>query len=67
MLVSPELITTKEAAEQMFVAESTIRSWVRKGWLPTAIKVKRKSYYWREDVLKAELRARRGEPVANAS
>lgn len=65
--MSPELLTTKEAAEQMYVAQSTVRSWVRKGWLPTATKVGHRSYYWRDDVLKAERRARRGGSLADDS
>lgn len=65
--MSPELVATKDAAEQMGVARSTILTWVHRGWLPIAVKISRRSYYWRDDVLKAERRARRGDMVADAS
>lgn len=61
------LITTGDAAAEVHVARSTILSWVHRGWLQSAGKVAGKSYYWRDDVLKAERRARRGEAVADAS
>lgn len=63
----PQLLDTNTAAERMNVAPSTIRSWVRKGWLKPVAKVGRKSWYWRVDLVKAERRARRGEDVAEAS
>ena len=62
-----ELLTTKSAASQMGVADSTIRSWVQKGWLNVAVKAEGKNHYWRDDLLKAELRARRGPDVADRS
>ena len=62
------IMTTAQAADEMGVADATIRSWVRNGWLTVAARgPRRKAYYWRDDVLKAELRARRGRPVADGS
>ena len=61
------LISTEEAATEMGVAHSTILTWVHRGWLTTAGKIAGKSYYWRDDVLKAERRARRGQDVAPPS
>jgi len=61
------LISTEEAAIEMHVARSTILGWVHRGLLPIAGKINRRSYYWRDDVLKAERRARRGQDVADAS
>jgi excisionase family DNA binding protein len=65
--VTRELLTTKSAARQMGVADSTIRSWVQKGWLTVAMRSEGKSFYWRDDLLRAELRARRGPHVADPS
>jgi DNA-binding transcriptional MerR regulator len=60
-------MSTKDAAAEMRVAESTIRTWVQNGWLAIAGKVGGKNYYRRADVLKAELRARRGDVLADHS
>jgi DNA-binding transcriptional MerR regulator len=61
------ILTNRSAAQEMGVSPSTIRSWVRYGWLPvTARGPRRKAYYRRDDVLKAERRARRGAAVAPA-
>lgn len=65
--MNDRLMSTKEAAGDMRVAESTIRTWVHNGWLPVAGKVAGKNYYLRDDVLKAELRARRGDLLADNS
>lgn len=63
----PAFIDTADAAEQMRVAESTVRSWVHRGWLPVLGYTNaphRKAWYRYEDVLKAERRARRGPELA---
>lgn len=63
----PTLVDTKEAARRSFVVEGTIRKWVQRGWLTVAIKDGRRNYYWLDDVLEVDRRARRGAVLADRS
>lgn len=63
----PEILTTKQAAVEFRVAESTIRKWVARGLLTVAGRSGRTNCYWRSDLLEADRLARRGGSVAKAS
>jgi len=63
----PEILTTKEAAAEVHVAEATIRKWVARGLLTVAGRSGRSNCYWRSELLEADRLARRGRAVAKPS
>lgn len=63
----PTLVTVDEAAEYCGVAKSTVWTWVANGWLTVAAKEGRRHFYWLDEVLRVDRRARRGEVLADRS